>query len=160
MLTLRRWEPYGTLRRMEREMDSFWGPRLNLFRRWPTIGDSQYRGHIPIDVYEDAHGLVIKATLPGIKPEDLELTVADNVLTIKGETKIESEVKDRDYLHRERSYGTFHRTVTLPRNLDVEKAETSHEEGVLTITFPKKEEAKPKTLKINVHKSLPGKPDK
>ena len=105
-------------------------------------------GEFPLDVYQTENELVVKAALPGVKPEELDITIADNTLTIKGEHQEEQEAKENDYLHRERSYGTFSRTVAIPVKVNSEKAEATFEEGVLTLTLPKAGEIKPRQLKI------------
>ena len=158
MLTLRRWEPFGHFRRFERDLDHFWGATPAPFFARPVYRGSN--GHVLLDVYEDNDRLAVKAAVPGVKPEDLDVSVTDNVLVIKGETKTEGDVNGDGYLHRERSYGSFHRQITLRPDLDIDKAEASYEDGVLTISFPKKESSKPKSLKINVQKALSGKSGK
>ena len=158
MLTLRRWEPFGQVQRIEHEMDRFWRPRVDPFRMRSVFWSGD--GRISIDVYGDADRLVVKAAVPGVKPEDLELTVVDNTLAIKGETKSQAEAKQGDYLHRERGYGPFSRSVVLPDGLDTDKADASYEDGVLTVIFPKSEESRPKSLKIKVREALSSKPGK
>jgi HSP20 family protein len=96
---------------------------------------------------------VLKAELPGINPDDVEIRVEDNTLYLKGQRKFEKEVKEQNYHRVERSYGTFTRTFSLPNSVDADKVAANYKDGVLTLTMPKKEEAKPKTIKINVSKS-------
>ncbi|MGH9403466.1 MAG: Hsp20/alpha crystallin family protein [Terriglobia bacterium] len=103
-----------------------------------------------VDIYETDHNLVIKAELPGIDPKDVEVRVEDGTLYIKGERKYEHEVKEENYHRVERSYGSFARTFTLPRTINTEDIKADYKDGVLTLTMPKREEAKPKTVKINV----------
>jgi HSP20 family protein len=105
-------------------------------------------GEFPLDVYQTENEVVVKAALPGVKPEELDITLADNTLTIKGEHKEEQEAEENEYLYRERYYGTFSRSVAMPVKVDSNKAEATFEEGVLTLTLPKAEEIKPKQLKI------------
>jgi HSP20 family protein len=107
----------------------------------------------PVDIYENGDSLVLKAELPGINPDDVEIRVEDNTLYLKGERKFEKEVKEQNYHRVERTYGTFTRTFTLPNSVDADKVNASYKDGVLTLTMPKKEEAKPKTIKINVTKN-------
>jgi HSP20 family protein len=104
----------------------------------------------PVDIYENGENLVLKAELPGINPDDVEIRVEDNTLYLKGERKFEKEVKEQNYHRVERSYGTFTRTFSLPNSIDSDKVAANYKDGVLTLTMPKKEEAKPKTIKINV----------
>jgi len=93
---------------------------------------------------------VLKAELPGVNPDEVEIRVEDNTLYLKGERKFEKEVKEQNYHRVERSYGTFTRTFSLPNSVDADKVSANYKDGVLTLTMPKKEEAKPKTIKINV----------
>jgi HSP20 family protein len=119
--------------------DSFVGlPRLTL----------NGLGEFPIDMYQEKDNLVVKAALPGVKPEELDITIADNTLTIRGEHKEEQETKEDDYIHRERYYGAFSRSVAIPMEVKGEKAEASFEEGVLTLTLPKADEIKPRQIKV------------
>jgi HSP20 family protein len=106
-----------------------------------------------VDIYETGDTLVLKAELPGVNPDDVEIRVEDNTLYLKGERKFEKEVKEQNYHRVERSYGTFARTFSLPNSIDADKVAAAYKDGVLTLTMPKKEEAKPKTIKINVSKS-------
>ncbi|TAM79499.1 MAG: Hsp20/alpha crystallin family protein [Acidobacteria bacterium] len=107
----------------------------------------------PVDIYETGDSLVLKAELPGINPDDVEIRVEDSTLYLKGERKFKKEVKEEN-LHRvERSYGTFTRSFSLPSTIDSDKVRAEYQNGVLTLTMPKREEAKPKTIKINVSKA-------
>ena len=96
--------------------------------------------------HDDA--IVVKAELPGLNPDDIEVSVHGNTLTLSGEKKESSEDKGDNYYHVERRYGRFHRDVLLPAEVDAEKVEANYKDGVLTITVPKTEEAKPKKIKI------------
>jgi HSP20 family protein len=106
-----------------------------------------------VDIFETDHNLVMKAELPGIDPKDVEIRVEDGTLYLKGERKYEQEVKEDNYHRVERSYGAFARTFTLPRTINTEDIKADYKDGVLTLTMPKREEAKPKTVKINVGQS-------
>jgi HSP20 family protein len=101
-------------------------------------------------MYQTADDVVIKASLPGVKPEDVDVTITGDTVTIKGETKTEEEIKREDYLYQERRYGAFSRSVRLPGSLQTDKAEAVFENGVLKLTIPKAEESKPKTVKVKV----------
>ena len=103
-----------------------------------------------VDVFETDPNLVVKAELPGIDPKDVEIRVENNTLFLKGQRKFENEVKEENYHRIERSYGSFTRTFALPGSIDAEKVSADYKGGVLTLTLPKREEAKPKTIKINV----------
>ncbi len=103
-----------------------------------------------VDVFETDQNLVVKAELPGVDPKDVEIRVENNTLFLKGQRKFENEVKEENYHRIERSYGSFTRTFELPGSIDAEKVSAEYKSGVLTLTLPKREEAKPKTIKINV----------
>jgi HSP20 family protein len=107
----------------------------------------------PVDIYETEDAIVLKAELPGIDPKDVEVRVEDNTLYLKGERKYEKEVKEQNYHRVERSYGSFARSFSLPNSIDAEKVKAEYKDGLLTLTMPKREEAKPKTIKIDVTKS-------
>jgi HSP20 family protein len=103
-----------------------------------------------VDVYETEHELMIKADLPEVAPKDLDIRVENNVLTISGERKFEKKVNEENYLRVERSYGSFARSFTLANTVNPEAIKADHQNGVLTLTIPKREEAKPKQIKVNV----------
>ena len=107
----------------------------------------------PVDIFENGDNLVLKAELPGVNPDEVEIRVEDNTLYLKGERKFEKEVKEQNYHRVERTYGTFTRSFSLPNSVDADKVTANYKDGVLTLTMPKKEEAKPKTIKINVTKA-------
>jgi HSP20 family protein len=104
----------------------------------------------PVDIFETADNIVLKAELPGIDPNDVEIRVEDNTLYLKGERKFEREVKEENYHRVERSYGAFARSFSLPNSIAAEKVVADYKDGLLTLTMPKREEAKPKTIKIEV----------
>jgi HSP20 family protein len=105
---------------------------------------------LPLDLYETENEVVVKAAIPGVKPEDIEVTVTGDLLSIKGEFKSESESKDeqRNYHRQERRYGSFSRQVTLPSGVNADACQADFENGVLTLKLPKAEEAKVKKVQI------------
>ena len=103
-----------------------------------------------VDIYETEHELVVKADLPDIKPEELDIRVENNILTIRGERKFEKKVNENNYLRVERSYGSFSRSFSLANTVNTEAIKAEYKNGVLTLTVPKREEAKPKQIKVNV----------
>ena len=145
MSSLIRWEPFNvvTLRdAMDRMFeDSFVQPRAGWIAPLSVAT-------LAIDVYETKDDVVVKAALPGIKPEELDVTITGNTLSISGESKEENEVKDKNYIRQERRYGSFSRTVTLPNGLKGDKVDATFENGMLTLKIPKAEEIKPKSIKI------------
>jgi HSP20 family protein len=105
-------------------------------------------GSLAVDMYETDDSVVVKTAIPGVKGEDINISVAGDTLSVKAESKSEEEVKRENYLRRERRYGDFNRSVTLPGGLKTDKAEADLADGILTLTFPKAEEVKPRTIKI------------
>jgi HSP20 family protein len=103
---------------------------------------------LAIDMYETPESVVVKTAVPGVKPEDIDITIAGNSLTIVGETKAEDKVEEENYIRRERRYGRFSRSIALPGSVQGERAEATFEHGLLTLTIPKAEEAKPKVIKV------------
>ena len=103
-----------------------------------------------VDIYETEHELVVKADLPDIQPEELDIRVENNILTIRGERKFEKKVDEGNYLRVERSYGSFTRSFALANTVNTEAIKAEYKHGVLTLTIPKREEAKPKQIKVNV----------
>ena len=104
----------------------------------------------PVDIYETEHELVVKADIPDIKPEELDIRVENNILTIRGERKFEKEVNENNYLRVERSYGSFSRSFSLANTVNADAIKADYKNGVLTLSIPKREEAKPKQIKVNV----------
>jgi HSP20 family protein len=105
-----------------------------------------------VDIYEQDNNIVIKAELPGVDPKDVDIRLDNNVLTIQGERKFDNEVKKESYHRVERSYGAFTRSFTLPNTVDPNSIKAEFKEGVLRITLPKREEAKPKQIQIQATK--------
>ena len=103
-----------------------------------------------IDIFDSKDNLVVKADLPGLNKDDINVSIQENILTISGEKKQELNVKEDDYLRTERFYGSFHRAITLPIEVDRTKVQASFKDGVLELILSKKEEAKPQQIKIDV----------
>jgi HSP20 family protein len=103
-----------------------------------------------VDVYEDEHKVTLKIEVPGIDEKEIDVQVENNILTVHGERKIEKEEKEENYRRVERQYGSFTRTFTLPTTVDTESVSATYDKGVLKIALPKKAEAKPKQIKVNV----------
>jgi HSP20 family protein len=103
-----------------------------------------------VDIFETEHELVVKADLPEIDPKNLDIRVENNILTIRGERKFEKKVNEENYLRVERAYGSFERSFTLANTVNPEAIKAEYQQGVLTLTIPKREEAKPKQIKVNV----------
>ena len=151
MTTLTRWEPFREMADMRRNMDRM----MERFFEDPFYSASpalaQRNGgawSLALDVSEDTDNYVVKASLPGVNPENVEVTLTDNILTIKGEIKDEHESKEQNWHLRERRYGNFVRSVALPAPVDADKVTANNENGVLTLTLPKAEAVKPKKITV------------
>ena len=123
--------------------------------RWDPFRDFGFTtGHTwvpPVDIYQTGeHELVLKAELPDLTREEIDITVENFVLTLKGEKKLASEVKEEQFHHIERSYGSFSRSFSLPRTVDASKVSAEYKNGVLTVRLPLREEAKPRQIKVDV----------
>lgn len=137
------WEPFATLRsEIERIFDEFFGPS-------PT--ETAMEVWAPaVDIEETDNEYIIRAELPGMKKEDIKINLQDNTLVISGERKRSFEEKGRTYHRVEMAYGRFERVIPLPAEVDVNKVKATYKDGILTVTLPKKEEAKPKEIEIEV----------
>jgi len=146
------WGPFRELEEVERRFrDTFGQSLLPAWRRLPL----EEKEWIPaIDVFEKEDKFVVKAELPGMKEDDIDVSVIGDILTIKGEKKTEAEVKEDEYYRCERSYGSFFRSVALPSHVDAKKIEASYEEGVLEITLPKVPEVQPKKVPVTVKRAV------
>jgi len=147
MTVITRWDPFREFSTLQDRMN-------RLFR------DSQGEGRDEslttsafapaVDVYEDEHNVTLKVQVPGIDEKDIDIRIENNTLTLHGERKFEKEEKEENFRRVESSYGSFTRTFTLPQTVDAEKVTANYDKGVLKITLPKKAEAKPKQIKVNV----------
>jgi HSP20 family protein len=145
MANIVRWEPFRDMMSLRDAMDRM-------------FEDTFLRGQMPfapwadsslaVDMYDTDDSVVVKTTIPGVKAEDIDVSVTGNTLTIKAEAKDEQEIKRENYLRRERRYGSYTRAVMLPDGLEADKANADYSNGVLTLTFPKAEEVKPKTISV------------
>ena len=143
MVMLTRWDPLRELARVQ-EMNRAFGDE-RLFRAGESVGWTP-----ACDIYEDGEEIVVRAELAGIEPKDVEIQFENGVLTLKGERKLEREDKRENYHRLELSYGTFTRAFSLPAIIDSEKIRAESKQGVLLIHLPKKPEAKPKSIQVQV----------
>jgi HSP20 family protein len=140
------WRPFRELEEWERRFDDLFGRPL---WRLPV----EERGWMPaVDVFEKEDRFVVKAELPGMKEEDIDVSVVGDTLSIRGEKKTETEIKEEDYYRCERSYGSFYRSIPLPSNVDANKIEASFEDGVLEVALPKSAKIKPKKIAVSAKK--------
>jgi len=150
------WSPFRELEEMERHFDDIFGRPIwpAVLRRFPL---EQAAWAPAIDVFEKGDKFVVKAELPGTQEDDIDISVVGDTLTIKGEKKTETEVKEDDYYRCERSYGSFFRSIALPSTVDASKIAAEYEGGVLEISLPKKPEVKPKKVAVSVKKAATAK---
>lgn len=142
-MMLSRWDPYREMISMRRAMD-----RLieNSVDDEPA---ETARWGLALDVVEEDDAYTVKASLPGVKPEDVDITYNKGMLTIRGEMKDESETIKGQYALRERRFGSFSRTITLPTTIKAEEIDANYRDGILTVKLPKAEEVKPKRIAVN-----------
>jgi HSP20 family protein len=143
-----RWDPFRELTSIQERMNRLFG---DVYRR----GDDELQmGGAwvpPVDIYEDdKHELVLKAEIPGMTREGIQLTVDNNALTLRGEKRVDQEVTDERSHRLERSYGSFSRTFSLPATVDAAKVSAEYKNGVLTVKLPLREEAKPKQIDVKI----------
>lgn len=142
------WSPSRDLDELQRRLEDFWSfwPSLQRFpfesREWAPA----------IDMFEKDDKYMVKAELPGMKEEDVDVSVVGDRLTMKGEKKAEHEVKEENYYRSERSYGSFFRSIDLPSDADPGKIEASYDDGVLEVTIPKTAAVKPKKVEVSAKK--------
>jgi HSP20 family protein len=140
--------PFREFERMRRDMDRLWDSFLEGGPRKRSEGRGEW---LPsLDVSETKNELVVKAEVPGMDPKNIDISLSDGMLTIKGEKKQEREEKEADYHLVERSYGAFTRSVQLPTEIQSDRISASYKNGILKITLPKSEEARKKEIKIKV----------
>ncbi len=158
MTVLTRWEPFREFSTLQDRMNRLF--RDTYGERDEALTTSSFAP--PVDVYEDEHHITLKLEVPGIDEKDLDIRVENNTLTVHGERKFEKEEKEENFRRVERQYGSFTRTFTLPTTVDSENVSADYDKGVLKIRLSKREEAKPKQIKVNVGsgKTLEGKQPK
>lgn len=157
--TLTRWDPFAELASMRSAMDRIFDHSLSRFPSLRTNGEEIAASDLALDVYETNDEFVVKAAVPGIDPKDVDISVDDDVLTIRGDYERRDQVDEDRYLRRELHWGGFARQLRLPPTVDAEHANASFENGILTLTLPKKPEARARVIKITPHGVIAG-PDK
>jgi HSP20 family protein len=147
------WRPFGALDELQRRFEDIL-PLWSTSRRFP-FDDGEW---VPaIDMYEKDNKYIVKTELPGMKEEDVDVSVVGESLTIKGEKKAESEIKEGDYYRSERSYGSFFRSIALPSDADPDKINANYEDGVLEVSISKAEAVKPKKVRVSSKKKAEAK---
>jgi len=147
MTTISRWEPFRGLSTLHDQVN-------RLFNETVLRGqgeDSALTTWAPaVDIYETENELVVKADLPDVAEKDIDVRVENNLLTIRGERKFEKSVSEDNYLRVERSYGAFSRSFSLPNTVNAEAIHAEYKNGVLTVNMPKREESKPRQVKVSI----------
>lgn len=146
-MAIQRWDPFQEFRQMDRALNRLW--------RGFNVPDEVERWNIPIDVARKGEEIIVKASMPGVNPDDIEVSVENNILTLKAESATEKELEDGGYLVRERAWAAFYRALSLPDTVDTAKIEPVYANGVLTITLPTAEDKKRKQIKVAVKKEEP-----
>jgi len=147
MRTIARWEPFRGVTTLQDQINRLFD---DTFER--SGEQSSLSAWAPaVDIYETEQELVVKTDLPDVDPKDLDIRVENNLLTIRGERKFEKKVSEENYLRVERSFGSFARSFTLANTVNTDAIKAEYQNGVLTLSIPKREEAKPKQVKVNVN---------
>jgi len=142
------WSPFDRLTSLREEMNRLLDGSLAAFG---TRDFGLFSGWNPaLDIYQDKDNVYVKVELPGMKREEIDISLHDGMLTIAGERKQEVEVREGETFRNERFFGRFHRTVTLPTQVDGDRVKATYRDGILTVELPKSEEAKPKQIAVNV----------
>lgn len=139
-------DPANEIRRMNEMMERVFGQRFN--------GSEGALAEVPVDVYEKDNALLIRAVVPGVKPEELNVAIEEDVLTIRGEHRAESQSEHAQVHRQEISYGSFSRSLRLPNDLDLNAVSADFQNGVVTITLPRRENAKPSAIQIPVRSAI------
>jgi HSP20 family protein len=142
-----RWDPFREMTQLQNRFD----------RLFDAVGGRQESWLPAVDVFDTQDAVVLKAELAGMNPDDIQIEVEDNVLTIKGERKFEEKVDEERYYRVERRFGTFQRSLALPQGVKADQIEAAYDEGILTVTVPKAEQEKPKRIEVQAHKTVEAK---
>jgi len=141
------WSPFEQLSRLRNEIDNLFTSPLG---EWPRTGQFFNEWAPALDLYEDKNNVYVKAEVPGMKKEEINVSLHDNVLTISGERKFEQKTEETENYRSERFFGRFTRSVTLPIAVESDKVKASYKDGILNIALPKSEKAKPKQIEVNI----------
>lgn len=141
-----RWDPFRDLITLREKMNRLFEDAVTARGEEKDMISSTWAPSV--DIYETENALILTAEVPGVDENNIEIKIEDNTLSLNGERKFEKETKEENYHRIERSYGSFYRSFTIPRQIDQEKIKAEHDNGVLRITMPKKPESKPKSVKV------------
>jgi HSP20 family protein len=148
MTVITRWDPFREFTTVQDRLNRLFRESYGSEGREEALTTSAFAP--AVDVYEDEHNVTLKVQVPGIDEKDIDIRIENNTLTLHGERRFEKEEKEENFRRVESSYGSFTRSFTLPQTVDAEKVTADYSKGVLKITLPKKAEAKPKQIKVNV----------
>lgn len=148
MANITRWDPFGDMLSLRQAMDRLFEDAFVRPRQLMHLGPEDGVATLAVDMHETDGELFVSAAVPGVKPEDLDISVQGDVLTIKGETRNDEEVKEENYVRRERRYGAFYRQVQLPKPVRSDGAEATFENGVLKLRLPMSEEARERKIPV------------
>jgi len=151
MTMLRRWDPFREMAELRATMDRLLNEASNI-----SASPADTIWMLPLDVIETEEAFIVKASIPGVNPDDIDISLTDNVLTIKAEIKADEEIENAIYHLQERSYGVYSRSITLPTAVDADKVEAVYENGVLKLHIPKAEEVKPRKITVHSHNTIEG----
>jgi HSP20 family protein len=148
MTVLTRWEPFREFSPMQDRLNRLFRESYNPERPEEALTTTSLAP--PVDIYEDEHNITLKIEVPGIDEKDIDVRIEGNTLTVHGERKLEKEEKEENFRRVERHYGSFTRSFTLPGSVDPGQVSADYDKGVLKIKLPKKAEAKPQQIKVNI----------
>jgi HSP20 family protein len=148
MTLITRWDPFREFVTLQDRMNRLFRDPRGAGDQDESLASTAFAP--PVDVYEDEHHVTLKIEVPGIDEKDIDVRIENNTLTVHGERKFEKEEKEENYRRVERQYGSFTRTFTLPSTVDQESVQADYDKGVLKVKLAKKQEAKPKQIKVNV----------
>jgi HSP20 family protein len=148
MTLLTRWEPIRELAGLQERMNRLFNDSFSSVTSQESLAAGSFVP--PVDVYEDEQGIRLKMEVPGIEEKDIDIRLENNLLTVRGERKLEKETKEENYHRIERSYGSFTRSFSLPNTVNPEEVKAAYAKGVLTIHLGKRAEARPKQIKVDI----------
>lgn len=154
MANITRFDPFSDLLTLRDSMDRMFDERFLRPLTWRGVDGESISP--AIDVHQDADWIVVEAALPGVKPEDVDISITGQTLTIRGEAKADERIECDQYLYRERRYGAFHRQLQLPVRVEGERAEADFEDGVLNLRIPKADEVKPRRIEVKAAPRMVG----
>jgi HSP20 family protein len=154
-MDLEQWHPLKEIESMCREMDSMWEeifptPRRSLLAPWRRLASKDDTAIPAIDVIDKADEILVRCEMPGVEKKNIDVSVPEDTLTVKGEVEKDKEYKDEDYYHRERTYRSYTRSIHIPEKVKADKIKASVKDGMLNVHIPKAEELKPRKIKVEV----------